>query len=75
MGQDLEDHWVTQDALFEALKEHGINEERAAALLSQLVRTKIVDETSDGEDMRYRIAIPLLRTRLVRQNLYLKYFR
>ena len=63
------------DQVFNTLAAHNIAEEKSASLLSQLVRTKILEEISAGGEMRYRITVPLLRKRFVRQNLYLKYFR
>jgi class 3 adenylate cyclase len=76
LSTDVPGRWVKEGALLGALQEHGISPERASSLLAQLVRTKIVDEDNAGDDdMRYRVTIPLLQKRLVRQNLYLKYFR
>jgi hypothetical protein len=75
MGEDDPDAWVAEDEIFDKLSGQNIPLEKSASLLSQLVRTKILEEDSGGGEMRYRIAVPLLRKRFVRQNLYLKYFR
>ncbi len=67
--------WVFEAQIFEELAKHHITKEKAASLLSQLVRTKILEEDSSSGSMCYRMSVPLLRKRFVKQNLYLKYFR
>jgi class 3 adenylate cyclase len=67
--------WVTQQQILDKLTEHEVPLKKAASLLSQLARTKILEESGHEGRLRYRMAIPLLRKRFVRQNLYLKYFR
>ena len=49
--------------------------EKAASLIAQLTRTKILEEQVDGEQLCYRLAIPLLHRRLLAQNLHLRHFR
>jgi class 3 adenylate cyclase len=75
IGQEQPHGWVGEPQIFEALGKHNISKEKAASLLSQLVRTKILEEDSSSGGMCYRMSVPLLRKRFVKQNLYLKYFR
>lgn len=74
-GHEQQEGWVYGEQIFEALIRYKIPLEKTASLLSQLTRTKILEESSKDGKLRYRMAIPLLRKRFVRQNLYLKYFR
>jgi hypothetical protein len=74
-GHEQPEGWVLEAKVFDALLEHKMSKEKTASLLSQLVRTKILEEDSSFGTMRYRIFIPLLRKRFVRLNLYLQYFR
>jgi serine/threonine protein kinase len=75
IGDEQPEGWVLDDQVFSKLVEHKIPREKAAFLLSQLARTKILEEDSREGSLRYRLSIPLLRKRFVRQNLYLKFFR
>jgi hypothetical protein len=75
LGDEQPEGWVREDQIFKRLVEHKISREKAAFLLSQLARTKILEEESREGALRYRLSIPLLRKRFVRQNLYLKLFR
>jgi hypothetical protein len=74
-GQEQADRWVDEGQLFEGLTAHKVPVERTASLLSQLTRTKILEEQNRDGRLCYRIAVPLLHNRFVQQNLYLKYFR
>jgi hypothetical protein len=74
-GDGQEEGWVGDEQIFDAFSKYKIPVEKTASLLSQLNRTKILEEISEGGRLRYRISIPLLRKRFVRQNLHLKYFR
>jgi class 3 adenylate cyclase len=74
-GQEQDDSWVSANGIFEALTRHKVPIEKTASLLSQLTRTKILEEMNLGGDLQYRLSIPLLRERFVRQNLYFKYIR
>jgi hypothetical protein len=48
--------------------------EKLMSVLSQLYRTKIVDERETPEGRQFRVYVPLLRKRFVKQNMYGKYF-
>ena len=74
VGQDR-DGWVDAAEIFRALSKYSIPEEKTAHILSQLTRTRILEEGIDDDRLRYRLSIPLVQERFVRQNLYLKYFR
>jgi class 3 adenylate cyclase len=69
------DGWVASSQIFEAFSRYKIPEEKTASLLSQLTRTCILDESCADDQLRYRVSIPLLQERFIRQNLFLKYFR
>jgi hypothetical protein len=75
LGDEQLEGWVYESQIFDALSRYRIPVEKTASLLSQLTRTKILEERSEAGKLHYRISIPLLRKRFVRQNLYLKYFR
>ncbi len=75
LGQDQPDRWVPEDAIFDGLVRQKVPAEKTAALLSQLTRTKILEEKNRDGKLCYRMAVPLLHNRFVEQNLYLKYFR
>jgi serine/threonine protein kinase len=75
LGHERTDRWVGEAAIFDALLARNVPTQKAASLLSQLTRTKIVEETNRGDQLYYRIAVPLLHRRFIAQNLYLKYFR
>jgi hypothetical protein len=74
-GDQQPDGWVYQEQIFEGLAEHKIGRENSSELLDQLTRTKILQEQSQEGQLSFRIAVPLLRKRFMRQNLYWKYFR
>ena len=74
-GMDDPEGWVQGGRIFDEFQKHRVPETKASSLLSQLSRTRIVEEKSINGDLCYRIAVPLVRKRFVRQNLYLKYFR
>jgi hypothetical protein len=75
LGHERADRWVGERAIFDALVARNVPKQKAASLLSQLTRTKIVEEANQGEQLYYRIAVPLLHKRFIQQNLHLKYFR
>jgi class 3 adenylate cyclase len=74
VGQDR-DGWVDSTEIFRGLAKYNIPEEKTAHILSQLTRTRILEEGIDEDHLRYRLSIPLVQERFLRQNLYLKYFR
>jgi class 3 adenylate cyclase len=67
--------WATADDIYEAMSRQKIPEEKTESLLSQLTRTRILEEDSAGDELRFRLSIPLVQERFVKQNLYRKYFR
>jgi hypothetical protein len=75
LGQEQDESWVAANRIFEAVTRYRIPMEKTVSLLSQLTRTKILEESNVDGNLQYRLTVPLLRERFVRQNLYLKYFR
>jgi hypothetical protein len=75
IGHEDPEGWVFKDDIFGKLQQHKLDEYKTSSLLSQLLRSKIIEETNLNGVLRYRVAVPLLRKRLVRQNLYEKFFR
>jgi hypothetical protein len=75
LGQDQPDRWVPEEKIFDGLVRQKVPSEKTASLLSQLTRTKILEEKDRDGKLCYRMAVPLLHNRFVEQNLYLKYFR
>ena len=68
--------WVTAREIYERLAKYKVPEEKTASLLSQFTRTYILEEGTVDERLRYRLAVPLVQERFVRQNLHFKgYFR
>jgi hypothetical protein len=74
IGDELTERWVPEGRIFESLFEHKVPIEKTASLLSQLTRTRILEEESQDGRLCYRIAILLLHKRFITQNMYLKYF-
>ena len=74
LGCEHENRWVFEKQLFAEMTSYKIPIEKTASLLSQLVRAKILEESISSETLSYRLAIPLLHKRFVKQNLFLKYF-
>jgi class 3 adenylate cyclase len=74
LGQQ-EEGWVDSGEIFARLAAYNIPEEKTASILSQLTRTRILEEQTAEERLRYRLSIPLLQERCVRQNMFRKYFR
>jgi hypothetical protein len=72
---DSHDGWVHQNEILNALAEFSVPVEKAAAILSQLTRTKILLEENINDGLCYRMSVPLLQKRFVRQNLFQKYFK
>ena len=75
LGHDQPDRWVYEEQIFEGLAGQKVPVEKTALVLSQLTRTKILEERTREGRLCYRLAIPLLHNRFVQQSLYLKYFR
>jgi class 3 adenylate cyclase len=68
------DGWATTAEIIDGLAKYDIPEEKTASLLSQLTRTRILEEIDRDDQLQYRLSVPLVRERFVRQNLYRKYF-
>lgn len=69
------DGWVAASAIFGDFGRYEIPEEKTASILSQLTRTCILEEADRDDELHYRLAVPLVRERFVRQNLYRRYFQ
>jgi hypothetical protein len=74
IGNEQPDRWVFEDQIFDSLMDHKVPVEKTASLLSQLTRTKILEQDSQDGRLCYRITIPLLHERFIRQNLCPGYF-
>jgi len=74
-GDEQAGGWVTEGQIVKELMSHNMPEGKAYSLLSQLSRTRILEEENRDGTLCYRMYVPLLRKRFVKQNLYLKYFR
>ena len=74
LGNEQSEGWVPNKSICSELDKHEIGRETASSILSQLVRAKILQEKCLDEDLCFRMSIPLLRKRYIKQNLYLKYF-
>jgi class 3 adenylate cyclase len=74
LGQNS-DGWVATSVILDEFANYDIPEEKTTAILSQLTRTCILEERDMEEQLHYRLAVPLVRERFVRQNLYRKYFQ
>src|SRR5204863_7105580 len=51
IGHEQAGGWVLEEQIFNELLKHGISAEKSASLLSQLVRTKIVEEDSSEDTL------------------------
>jgi len=69
------DGWVFGSQIFEDFARYRVPEAKTTAILDQLTRTRILEESTADDRMRYRLAIPLVQRRFLQQNLFLKYFR
>lgn len=67
--------WAPSSLIFEEFERHGVPEGKTTSLISQLTRTRILDECDLDDELQYRLAVPLVQERFVRQNLYKKYFQ
>jgi hypothetical protein len=66
--------WAASELIFEAMERQDVPEVKTASLLSQLTRTSILQEARFGDELRYRLSIPLVHERFLRQNLYQRFF-
>jgi hypothetical protein len=71
---DRENSAVLAHKIVQQLIEFEVPEDKAWSLLAQLQRTRIIKECELDGELAYAIVIPLLRKRLVRQNVYQQYF-
>ncbi len=74
LGQDQPERWVPEKQVYDRLTGHQVPPEKTDALLSQLMRTKILEEQDHDSRLCYRVAVPLLHQRLIQQNVYLRHF-
>jgi serine/threonine protein kinase len=74
LGHVQEEGWVLLDQLTPEIVPRHMHKEKLMSVLSQLCRTKILDEREDRRGLQFRVYVPLLRKRFVKQNLYAKYF-
>ena len=74
IGTERPEGWVDNDLICEELGRRGIPRQNAVTILSYLVRAKILDERTGSGDLQFRMSIPLLRKRYVKQNMFEKYF-
>jgi hypothetical protein len=74
LGKDQPERWVPEKQIYDRLAGHKVPPEKTDALLSQLTRTKIMEEQDRDGRLCYRIAVPLLHQRLIQQNVYLRHF-
>jgi hypothetical protein len=75
VGHLRDGSWVHDSELFETFDKYKIPAEKTTEILSQLTRTRILEERMYDEHLQYRLSIPLVQERFVRQNMYIKYFR
>jgi hypothetical protein len=73
LGDAEPERWVALERLTPQLTRH-MPREKLVSVLSQLYRTKIVDERDGSEGPEFRIHVPLLHNRFVTQNMHVKYF-
>jgi hypothetical protein len=69
------DGWATVGEILGELAKYDIPEEKTTSLLSQLTRTRILEETDLDDQLQYRVSVPLVRERFARENLYRRYFQ
>jgi hypothetical protein len=65
--------WVSLEQFAPQLTRH-MPKEKLMSVLSQLCRTKILDERDSPSGLQFRLHVPLLHKRFVKQNMYGKYF-
>ena len=74
LGQQQE-RWVSAADIYDALQRNDLPEEKTASLLSQLTRTCILEEGTIAGELLYRLTVPLVQERFLKQNLYRRFFR
>ena len=75
LGEQEEDGWVSVESARALLTSHHMPEDEIYDILAKLRRAQIIKERrADEEKLEYRISIPLLRKRYIRQNMYQRHF-
>jgi hypothetical protein len=74
IGSAQERGWVRNETICDEPAVRGIPPQQATAILSHFVRAKILEEQYPDGDLQFRMAIPLLRKRYLKQNMFEKYF-
>ncbi|HEY7391099.1 MAG TPA: ATP-binding protein [Bryobacteraceae bacterium] len=69
-----DERWVASDVVERELTARGISPAEMYLVTDQLLRARIVEEGVAGERGYFRICVPLLQRRYIRQNMYQKYF-
>jgi len=73
-GHTKVEGWVPKNQIVQRLQDFDVSSETMSRILSQMLGAKIVQESVRENCLCYRVSIPLLRKRYVRQNMYQKYF-
>ena len=75
-GEQEDEDWVSVEKVRELLTYHGMAENEIYDILAKLRRAQIIKERkADEEKLEYRISIPLLRKRYIKQNMYQRHFQ
>ena len=76
LGEQEPDGWVSVEKVRALLTNHGMPENEIYDILAKLRRAQIIKERrADEEKLEYKISIPLLRKRYIRQNMYQRHFQ
>jgi hypothetical protein len=75
LGHSQKEGWVDIEGVCQFVSQYAFSREDTYELVAQLVRSKILEERQSEDQLLVRMAIPLLRKRYMRQNMYPKYFR
>ena len=76
IGNRHAEGWVQVEEVCKVLTDHGVQQAQIYDLLFKLRRAQIIEERNTTEDkLEYRISIPLLRKRYVKQNMYQRHFQ
>ncbi len=75
LGDEAREGWVDEEELIRSLTARGTRKEDVAGILAQLKSAKILEDRVREGRFSFRVSIPLLRKRYVRQNMYLKHFK
>ena len=76
LGEQEEDGWVSVEKMRNLLTHHRMPEVEIYDILAKLRRAQIITERrADEEKLEYRLSIPLLRKRYIKQNMYQRHFQ